>query len=51
LDEKVDKSTQNNTFHEVVPAVYRNLPRGPVLEYPWSTIWDLERVRRKKGSK
>jgi hypothetical protein len=29
---------------EVVPAVYRNLPRGPVLEYPWSTVWEQNRT-------
>jgi hypothetical protein len=26
-----------------VPALYRNLPRGPVLEYPWTTVWRYNR--------
>jgi hypothetical protein len=26
---------------EVVPAVYRHLPSGPVLEAPWPTVWDF----------
>lgn len=29
---------------ELVPAVYRDLPRGPVLEFPWPTVWDHGRV-------
>jgi len=29
---------------EVVPAIYRNLPRGPVVEYPWSTVWEQNRT-------
>jgi hypothetical protein len=29
---------------DLVPAVYRDLPRGPVLEAPWPTIWGLGRV-------
>lgn len=29
---------------DLVPAVYRDLPRGPVLEYPWPTVWDHGRV-------
>jgi hypothetical protein len=28
---------------EVVPALYRNLPRGPVLEYPWTPVWRYNR--------
>lgn len=28
---------------EVVPALYRGLPRGPVLEYPWTTVWRYNR--------
>jgi len=28
----------------LVPAVYRGLPRGPVLEAPWPTVWDHGRV-------
>jgi hypothetical protein len=28
----------------LVPAVYRGLPRGPVLEAPWPTSWDHGRV-------
>lgn len=44
MDEKVEKSAQNDTLHEVVAAVYRNLPRGPVLEHPWSTIWEQNRT-------
>jgi Dolichyl-phosphate-mannose-protein mannosyltransferase len=28
----------------LVPAVYRDLPRGPVLEAPWPTVWDHGRV-------
>lgn len=26
---------------EVVPAIYRRLPPGPVLEAPWPTVWDF----------
>ncbi|HEX7180295.1 MAG TPA: hypothetical protein VF756_00525 [Thermoanaerobaculia bacterium] len=29
---------------EVVPEIYRRLPRGPVLEAPWPTAWDFGRV-------
>lgn len=29
---------------EFVPALYRDLPRGPVLEVPWPTVWDHNRV-------
>jgi hypothetical protein len=27
----------------VVPAIYRRLPRGPVLEAPWPPVWDFDR--------
>lgn len=29
---------------DLVPAVYRDLPRGPVLEFPWPTAWNQGRV-------
>lgn len=29
---------------DLVPAVYRDLPRGPVLEFPWPTVWNQGRV-------
>lgn len=28
----------------LVPEVYRHLPRGPVVEYPWPSAWELGRV-------
>lgn len=28
----------------LVPAFYRDLPRGPVLEFPWPAVWDHGRV-------
>lgn len=37
-------STLSAIPDEVVPAIYRNLPRGPVLEFPWSTIWEQNRT-------
>lgn len=27
-----------------LPPVYRQLPRGPVLEFPWSPTWEANRV-------
>ncbi len=27
-----------------LPAVYRDVPRGPVLEFPWSPTWEANRV-------
>ncbi|HYN21284.1 MAG TPA: hypothetical protein VE078_10020, partial [Thermoanaerobaculia bacterium] len=29
---------------EAVPAIYRQLPEGPVVEYPWSTVWEQNRT-------
>lgn len=29
---------------DLVPAFYRDLRRGPVLEFPWPTVWSQERV-------
>ena len=29
---------------DLIPAVYRDLPRGPVLEFPWPTAWDYGRI-------
>lgn len=29
---------------ELVPAIYRRLPDGPVVEYPWSTVWEENRT-------
>lgn len=28
---------------DAVPALYRGLPRGPVLEYPWTPTWSYNR--------
>lgn len=29
---------------EVVPAIYSKLPDGPVIEAPWSTVWEQNRT-------
>ncbi len=29
---------------EVVPAIYSKLPDGPVVELPWSTVWEQNRT-------
>lgn len=29
---------------DAVPAIYRQLPKGPVVEYPWSTVWEQNRT-------
>ncbi len=29
---------------EVVPAIYSQLPDGPVIEAPWSTVWEQNRT-------
>lgn len=29
---------------QAVPAIYTKLPKGPVVEYPWSTVWEQNRT-------
>lgn len=33
-----------NLPDEVVPEIYRRLPRGPVVEHPWPTVWEFGRA-------